>query len=370
MKKVRHILKQLFTILREIKIMRFIITLAFTAVLTITFASCGKKGQVSILEIVDKAQYGDTHAYAEWQGRYWEVFGNRGDAKFSALTTRIYTTSFDSIKKVIDDEFGPCEYSKANMPKDLISEDGFYWHLSRLSCDDVYYWSNDTLSIAWALFEVQDDYGYAYLDIERSPLPWVRELEYNNPLRNDTNYISVYFRFDTIINNFEVSGIFYPTYDEDNETDYYHGWFYEVGARLFFRNVETGKDYVWTDYEESCHCFKRIFSSKNIDGIITADGFRGFKNGDTYIFDYNTFVYDDAENPFCRYAEYQFLDVDNDGKDELLLGYYGGGPHGITLYEAYKMTDSGLVSTSMTFDEHSHVNFKRPAISSKNNENN
>ena len=143
---------------------------ALTAVLTITFASCGKKGQVSILEIVDKAQYGDTHAYAEWQGRYWEVFGNRGDAKFSALTTRIYTTSFDSIKKVIDDEFGPCEYSKANMPKDLISEDGFYWHLSRLSCDDVYYWSNDTLSIAWALFEVQDDYGYAYLDIDRSHL--------------------------------------------------------------------------------------------------------------------------------------------------------------------------------------------------------
>ena len=75
--------------------MKPIITFALTAVLTITFASCEKKGQVSILEIVDKAQYGDTHAYAEWQGRYWEVFGNRGDAKFSALTTRIYTTSFE-----------------------------------------------------------------------------------------------------------------------------------------------------------------------------------------------------------------------------------------------------------------------------------
>ena len=56
-----------------------------------------------------------------------------------------------------------------------------------------------------------------------------------------------------------------------------------------------------------------------------------------------------------RYAEYQFWDVDNDGENELLLGFYGGGPHGITAYETYEITDSGLVSKSMAFDEHSHV---------------
>ena len=95
--------------------------------------------------------------------------------------------------------------------------------------------------------------------------------------------------------------------------------------------------------------------SKNVSDIINADGFDGFKNGDSYIFDYDTFVFDDAENPFYRYAEYQFWDVDFDGEDELLLGYYGGGPHGITAYDAYDMTDSGLVFKSMVFDEHSHV---------------
>ena len=43
---------------------------------------------------------------------------------------------------------------------------------------------------------------------------WVQELKNKNPLKDSTNYISVYFRFDTIINDFEVSGILYPFYSE------------------------------------------------------------------------------------------------------------------------------------------------------------
>lgn len=144
--------------------------LALTAVLAITFTSCGKgntnQAQVSILDIVNKAEYGDTHACAEWHGRYWEVFGNQGDPEFTGMTTRISTTSFDSIKHEIEEEFGPYTYCKATLPKDFIADDGFYWHLSKLSCDDVYYWKNDTLFIAWSLFEVDDNYGYAYLDIK------------------------------------------------------------------------------------------------------------------------------------------------------------------------------------------------------------
>lgn len=70
---------------------------------------------------------------------------------------------------------------------------------------------------------------------------WVRELESKNPFKNDTNYVSVYFHFDTIINDFEVSGILYPYYDE------VHGWNgYENGVRLFFHSLKTDKEYVWT----------------------------------------------------------------------------------------------------------------------------
>lgn len=43
---------------------------------------------------------------------------------------------------------------------------------------------------------------------------WVQELENKNPLKDSTEYIRVFFRFDTIINDFEVSGILYPFYSE------------------------------------------------------------------------------------------------------------------------------------------------------------
>ena len=66
---------------------------------------------------------------------------------------------------------------------------------------------------------------------------WVRELERKNPLRDSTQYTSVYFRFDTIINDFEVSGILYPAYED------VHGWNgYENGVRLFFHSLKTDKE--------------------------------------------------------------------------------------------------------------------------------
>ena len=45
---------------------------------------------------------------------------------------------------------------------------------------------------------------------------WVRELETKDMLNDSANTISVYFRFDTIINNFEVSGILYPNFSEES----------------------------------------------------------------------------------------------------------------------------------------------------------
>lgn len=37
---------------------------------------------------------------------------------------------------------------------------------------------------------------------------WVQELEGKNPLKDSADVISVYFRFDTIVNDYEVSGIY------------------------------------------------------------------------------------------------------------------------------------------------------------------
>lgn len=58
---------------------------------------------------------------------------------------------------------------------------------------------------------------------------WVHELEAKNMFKDSANIISVYFRFDTIINGFEVSGILYPSYSEE------YGWSYSEKCSLILR---------------------------------------------------------------------------------------------------------------------------------------
>ena len=167
---------------------------------------------------------------------------------------------------------------------------------------------------------------------------WVQELKNKNPLKDSTNYISVYFRFDTIINDFEVSGILYPFYSEQ------YGWsMYENGVRLFFHSCNTDKEYIWTDFDETCHSFKNTFMSKNVFDIVTAQDFHGFKNGDSFMFKYNMQQSVEPQNPLLPNAEYQFYNIDFDGKDELLLNYYHGGPKGCSMAEIYEITDTALV---------------------------
>lgn len=167
---------------------------------------------------------------------------------------------------------------------------------------------------------------------------WVQELEAKNPLKDSADVVSVYFRFDTIINDFEVSGILYPTYSPKT------GWSeYENGVRLFFYSRKTGKEYIWTDWDNSCSCFQNIFMSKNVYDIVMAEDFNGFHNGDSYIFHYNTEPSIEPHSPILPYAEYQFLDVDLDGEDELLINYYRGGPKGSLASEIYDITDTSLI---------------------------
>lgn len=175
---------------------------------------------------------------------------------------------------------------------------------------------------------------------------WVHELEERNPLKNDANCISVYFRFDTIVNGFEVSGILYPFRFDDGEWSAN-----ENGVRLFFHSHETGADYMWTDWDESAKCFKNTFMSKNVSDIVRDDKFKGFQNGDIYTFKYDTCRIEGASNSLMPNAEFQFYDIDYDGEQELLLGYFHGGPYSGTCYEVYEMTEAGLVKKCPINDE-------------------
>lgn len=167
---------------------------------------------------------------------------------------------------------------------------------------------------------------------------WVQELAEKNPLKDSANYTSVYFRFDTIINDFEVNGIFYPSYFPE------YGWdAHENGVYLYFRSFKTGKEYYYTTWDDTCGCFSSHFMSINITNIVCDKPFDGFKNRDAYIFRYNTTIDTTSDNSLLPYAEYQFYDADFDGEDELIIGSYVGGPHGSPCYDIYDMTDSRLV---------------------------
>lgn len=167
---------------------------------------------------------------------------------------------------------------------------------------------------------------------------WVQELAKKNPLKDSTNITGVYFRFDTIVNDFEVNGVFYPTYRQE------HGWDDEEnGVYLIFHSLKTGKEYCFTTWDVTCGCFSSYFMSKNITNLVYKKHFNGFKNGDAYIFHYNTTTDTTSNNSLLPYAEYQFYDADFDGEEELIIGSYSGGPQGGTCYDIYEMTDSGLV---------------------------
>ena len=168
-------------------------------------------------------------------------------------------------------------------------------------------------------------------------------MQQKNPFKDSTNITSVYFRYDTIVNGYEVSGVFYPIYQEVYKNDSWGGWSYESGVYMIFRNVETGNEFIfdkmgkWISGDDDCGYF---ISSNILD--IFSNSFKGFGKEDAYIFNYN----DEQvcqDNPLLLDADFQFADVDFDGIDELVICTHGGGPRGSNSYDAYELTTNGLV---------------------------
>ena len=172
---------------------------------------------------------------------------------------------------------------------------------------------------------------------------WVQELKQRNPLKDSANITSVYFCYDTIVNDYKVSGIFYPIYQEEYKNDRWGGWSYESGVYMIFHNVQTGKEFVfskmgkWISGDDYCE----YFLSKNIMDIFS-NSFNGFGKEDAYIFKYH----DEevcCENPLLLEADFQFADVDFDEEDELVICNHGGGQRGCNSFDLYDITADGLV---------------------------
>lgn len=110
-----------------------------------------KENKHTLFELIEKARYGDTHAFSEWQGRYWEVFCDCGRPDFfEALTTRISVSEFDDIAAIIKSEFGECD-------EEYISSD---------NDRKILWWETSAYIITWCLNDIVSGYGHAYLDIQ------------------------------------------------------------------------------------------------------------------------------------------------------------------------------------------------------------
>lgn len=173
---------------------------------------------------------------------------------------------------------------------------------------------------------------------------WVNELKAENPFKD--RLCSVYFKFDTIVNGYDVSGIFYPYYDSNKKewADYY-------ALLYFFRDIVTGCEYTyrsWEGFHEDF--FWSSNDSKNVTYLCWSKKECGFRDGEAYIFHYDDKLDTCYNSPLFLNAEFQFFDVDYDGTDELLIGHHMGGSYLTPCFTTYELTDQGL-QKKHSFDE-------------------
>ena len=146
--------------------------------------------------------------------------------------------------------------------------------------------------------------------------------------------LTVYIKYDKPINGYQVTGEFFPFSDQC-----------ETGqVTLRFKSISGGHDFVYSNvgaYEDNNKKFPAKFTGYNICKYIFADESTRFHDGDTLVFHYNKEPGIFEDSPLYYYAEFQFFDVDFDGKDEFLVSDYYRGKGGND-YEVYEITLKGL----------------------------
>lgn len=143
---------------------------------------------------------------------------------------------------------------------------------------------------------------------------------------NNDSLIHVYFKYKQLINGYEVTGKWFP-YDKYSETGF---------VLMYFKNEETGFKMGYIEPK---------YSSYDIDKIMLAKDFIGHQNDSIYLLDYTSpdttdyFKDINGYSPISFYSPFQFLDVDFDGTDELLISDWGqtqAGNH----YDVIKILDN------------------------------
>ena len=160
---------------------------------------------------------------------------------------------------------------------------------------------------------------------------WLQELKMLNKLKDDTNYISVYFKCDNrYANMYEVYGIIYPKYNEQNKDNGWQGWSSMSDAIMIHRNHISGKKFMLIDKKTKNHTFHLPVIDLNTSKICNDTNFNGFRSDDVYTFHY----YNEEDSIYLSElykAHHPVYSKNNyDGQD-------------IAKYEITQMTDTGLV---------------------------
>ena len=155
-------------------------------------------------------------------------------------------------------------------------------------------------------------------------------------LRSQSEHpLTMHIKYDQPINGYNVDGVFYP-FDARCETGQ---------VTLRFKSLTDGGIIVYSNLGQTtdghpAHPAK--FTGYSICEFLFADKNACFRDGDTLMLHYNIEPGVFTDSPLYYYAEFQFFDVDFDGKEEFLINDYYRGRCGNN-YTVYEITSEGFV---------------------------
>ena len=160
---------------------------------------------------------------------------------------------------------------------------------------------------------------------------WVKELKLINPLKEDTSCISVYFMCDNrVLGIYDVYGIIYPLYDEQNIDTGWQGWSAMTDAIWIRHNRISGKRFLCACKNSKNHTLNYIAIDLNTRKICNDTDFTGFHTNDIYTFHYYDWN-DSTELNQLREANHPIYSKNK----------YDS--RGVTWYEIIRMNSTGMV---------------------------
>ena len=137
--------------------------------------------------------------------------------------------------------------------------------------------------------------------------------------------INVYFKYNQIVNGYEITGRWMPFEPTGCETGY---------LIMNFRDTTNGNSFQYINTKK--------YNSYDTDNITFSKELKGYHNGDIYHFDYlDTQNAQFEDSPISYYAPFQFYDVDFDGEKELLINDWSKGKQGNT-YTPFDIQNNAL----------------------------